>query len=148
MIFLDAVLLFACAYMMIKAWAQYQAFANTERMQNLTKKMQNDQMKMMNIDAEANESMEDFMARMAKQVQSMAEDLTTKQNTKDMMILSANRSRAIAFSVLFTTFAISTALQWLQVNGLIQIGISLLGFMITALTLVRSRGFLQMSEKL
>lgn len=148
MIFLDAVLLLACAYMMIKSWAQYQTMANTERIQKLQKKLQDDQVKMMNIDAESNESMEDFMARMAKQVQEISEDITTKQNTKDMMIFNAHRTRAIAFSVLFTTFALSTAMQWIQINGLIQLGISLIGFMITAMLMMRTRSLLQMSQKL
>lgn len=148
MIFLDAVLLLACAYMMIKSWAQYQIMANTERIQKLQKKLQDDQVKMMNIDAESNESMEDFMARMAKQVQEISEDITTKQNTKDMMIFNAHRTRAIAFSVLFTTFALSTAMQWIQINGLIQLGISLIGFMITAMLMMRTRSLLQMSQKL
>lgn len=148
MVVLDTILLLVCAFMMIKSWGQYQSFANTERVQKLNKKMQANQFKMMNIDPEANESMEDLMARVAKQMQEMTQDVAAKQNTKDMMILNANRSRAIAFSVLFTTFALSTAFQWLQVNGLIQIGISLIGFFVTALSLIKSRNLLQMSQKL
>lgn len=148
MIVLDTILLFACAYMMIKSWAQYQTMGNTERIQKLKQKMQDDQVKMMNIDAESNESMEDFMARMAKQVQAMSEDVTTKENTKIMMVFNAVRSRAVAFTVLFTTFAMSTALQWMHVNGLVQLGISLTGFMITAMLMLRTRSLLQMSERL
>lgn len=148
MVVLDTILLLVCAFMMIKSWGQYQAFANTERIQKIKQKMQENQFKMMNIDPEENESMEDLMGRVAKQMQEMTEDVAVKQNTKDMMILNANRSRAIAFSVLFTTFALSTAFQWLQVNGLIQIAVSLVGFFVTALSLIKSRNLLQMSQKL
>lgn len=148
MLLLDAILLLVCAVMMIKAWAQHQAFANTDRMQKLKQKMQANQFKMVNIEPAANESMEELMTRMAKEMQAMTQDLSEKQNAKDMMLLNANRSRAISFSILFTTFALSTALQWMQVNGLIQLAVSILGFMLTAMSLIKARNLLQMSQKL
>lgn len=148
MVVLDGVLLLVCAYMMIKGWAQYQNFANTERIQKLKEKMQNDKLKMINIDAQSGESMEDVMARMAKQMKAMTENVSDRQNTKDMLVLNAHRSRAVSFSILFSTFALSTALQWMQVNGLIQIGISLFGFMLTAMSLIKSRNLMKMSQEL
>lgn len=148
MVVIDSILLLVCAYMMIKGWAQYQSFGSTERMQKLKQKMQNNQFNMINIDSEDGESMQDMMARMAKQMQAMTENVADRQNTKDIMILNAHRSRAMAFTILFTTFALSTALQWMNVNGLIQIGISLFGFMLTAMSLIKSRNLMQMSQKL
>lgn len=148
MVIFDGILLLICAYMMIKGWAQYQALSNTERMQKLKQKMQENKFQMINIDAESGESMEDLMSRMAKQMKAMTEDVAAKQNTKDMMLLNAHRSRAIAFTTLFTTFALSTAFQWIQLNGVVQIGVSVVGFVLTAMSLMKARNLLQMSQKL
>jgi hypothetical protein len=43
---------------------------------------------------------------------------------------------------------LSTALQWMNISAIIQIGISLFGFMLTAMSLMKSRNLMQMSQKL
>jgi len=148
MFILDGILLLASAYMMVRAWAQYQALSNTDRMQKLQQKLKENKFQKINIDADSDTSMEDMMAKMAEQVKAMTEDVATKENTRDMMVLNAQRSRGVAMTLLFTTLAVSTALQWLNINGFVQVGVSLVGFMLTAMSLLKARNLLQMSDKL